>query len=77
MRTEAKMADPIFFPLKVVTFFGKEHVDWSSIKELFKDEVEKSGLEKLTKKLMDLIVKLHNFITPLILNQFICSLPKM
>ena len=56
MRTEAKMADPIFFPLKVVTFFGKEHVDWSSIKELFKIEVEKSSLEKLTKKKMDLIL---------------------
>ena len=28
----------------------------SSIKELFKDEVEKSSLEKLTKKKMDLIL---------------------
>ena len=48
----------------------------SSIKELFKDEVGKLSLEKLTKKIMDLIVQLLPIITPLILNQFICSLPK-
>ena len=48
----------------------------SSIKELFKDEVGKLSLEKLTKKIMDLIVQLLPIITPLILNQFIYSLPK-
>ena len=75
MRTEAKMADPIFFPLKVVTFFGKEHVDWSSIRELLKNEVRKSSLEKLNKKIMDLIVQLLPIITPLILDQLTSSLP--
>ena len=48
----------------------------SSIKELFKDKVGKLSLEKLTKKIMDLIVQLLPIITPLILNQFTCSLPK-
>ena len=44
--------------------------------ELWKDEVKKSSLEKLTKKIMDLIVQLLPIITPLIGNQFTCSLPK-
>ena len=39
-------------------------------------EVEKLSLEKLTKKIMDLIVQLLSIITPLLLNQFTCSLPK-
>ena len=44
--------------------------------ELWKDEVKKSSLEKLTKKIMDLIVQLLPIITPLIQNQLTCSLPK-
>ena len=44
--------------------------------ELWKDEVKKSSLEKLTKKIMDLIVQLLPIITPLIWNQLTCSLPK-
>ena len=38
--------------------------------ELWKDEVKKSSLEKLTKKIIDLIVQLLPIITPLIWNQF-------
>ena len=44
--------------------------------ELWKDEVKKSSLEKLTKKIMDLIVQLLPIITLLILDQLACSLPK-
>ena len=44
--------------------------------ELWKDEVKKSSLEKLIKKIMDSIVQLLPIITPLLLDQFKCSLPK-
>ena len=44
--------------------------------DLSQDEVKKSILEKLTKKIMDLIVQLLPTITPIILNQFTCSIPK-
>ena len=36
----------------------------------------KIEIEHVTKKIMDLIVQLLPFITPLILDQFTCSLPK-
>ena len=38
--------------------------------KVWKDEVKKSSLEKLTKKIMDLIVQLLPIITLLIWNQF-------
>ena len=36
----------------------------------------KTEIENVTKKIIDLIVQLLPFITPLILDQFTCSLPK-
>ena len=50
------------------------------IMELRYEEVEKSSLENskigVTKKIMNLIVQLLPNISPLILDQFTCSLPK-
>ena len=68
------------FPWKVVIFFGKEHVNWSSISGDMMGRSWKIEFGKLnigvSKKIKDLIVQLLPIITPLILDQFSCSLPK-
>ena len=65
---------------KVVTFFGKEHVNWSSISGVMKWRSWKIKFGKLkigvTKKIMDMIFQLLPIITPQILEQLTCSLPK-
>ena len=67
---------PSFSSWKVVTFFGKEHINWSSNCGVMMGRSWKTEIENVTKKIMDLIVQLLPFITPLILDQFTCSLPK-
>ena len=67
---------PSFSSWKVVTFFGKEHVIWSSNSGVMMSRSWKIKIENLIKMIMDLIVQLLPFITPLILDQFTCSLPK-
>ena len=71
---------PSGFPWKVVIFFGKEHVNQSNISRDMMGWSWKIGLGKLnigvSKKIKDLIVQLLPIITPLILDQFSCSLPK-
>ena len=79
------------FLWKVVTFFGKEHVNWSSISGVMKGwswKIKfgkiKSGVLALqiyivTKKIFEfsnLIFQLHLIITPLMLDWLACSLPK-
>ena len=65
---------------KVVTFFGKEHVNWSSISGVMIRRSWKIKFGKLkigvTKKIMDMIFQLLPIITPQILDQLTCSLPK-
>ena len=65
---------------KVVTFFGKELVNWSSISGVMIGRSWKIQFEKLKiggiKTIIDLIVQLFPIISPLILDQFTCSLPK-
>ena len=65
---------------KVVTFFGKEHVNWSSISGVMIRRSWKIKFGKLkigvTKKIMDMIFQLLPIITPQILEQLTCSLPK-
>ena len=65
---------------KVVTFFGKEHVNWSSING---DMIGKSWTIKSIIVLIPPIFSFSNWIfqllpiiTPLILDQLTCSLPK-
>ena len=71
---------PSCCPWKVVTFFGKDHVNRSSINGVMIGRNWKIKFGKLkigvTKKIMNLIVQLLPNITPLILDQFTCSLPK-
>ena len=71
---------PSCSPWKVVTFFGKEHVNWSSISGVMIGRSWKIQFEKLKiggiKTIIDLIVQLFPIISPLILDQFTCSLPK-
>ena len=71
---------PSYSPWIVVTFFGKEHVNWSSNIGVMMGRSWKIEFGKLkigvTKKIMNLIVQLLPNITPLILDQFTCSLPK-
>ena len=65
---------------KVVTFFGKDHVNWSSISGVMIRRSWKIKFGKLkigvTKKIMDMIFQLLPIITPQILEQMTCSLPK-
>ena len=61
---------------KVVTFFGKEHVIWSSNSWVMMWRSWKIENENVSKMIMDLIVQLLPFITLLILDKFKCSLPK-
>ena len=74
---------PSCCPWKVVTFFGKEHVNWSSINGVMigrslniKFGKLKIGVTKKKWIFPNLIFQLHPIITQLILNQFACSLPK-
>ena len=71
---------PSFSSWKVVIFFGKEHINWSSISGDMMRRSWKIKFGKLnigvSKKIKDLIVQLLPIITPLILDQFSCSLPK-
>ena len=71
---------PSCSPIKVVTFFGKEHVNWSSFGGVMIGRSWKIQFEKLKiggiKTIIDLIVQLFPIISPLILDQFTCSLPK-
>ena len=82
---------PSSFPWKVVTFFGKEHVNWSiisgvmigwswkikfwKIHYLFGYYVNLHGFSRKW-ILQNLIFQLHPIITPLIMDQLACSLPK-
>ena len=61
---------------KVVTFFGKEHVNWSSIRGVMKWRSWKIKFGKLKIGVTKKIVQLLPIITPPILDQFTCSLPK-
>ena len=65
---------------KVVTFFGKEHVNCSSISGVMIRRSWKFKFGKLkigvTKKVMDMIFQLLPIINPQILEQLTCSLPK-
>ena len=69
-----------FFPWKIVIFFGKEHVNWSSISGVMIGRSWQTKFGKLkigvTKKIMNLIVQFLPIITPLILDQLTWSLPK-
>ena len=71
---------PSCSPWKVVTFFGKKHVNWSSFGRAMIGRSWKIQFEKLKiggiKTIIDLIVQLFPIISPLILDQFTCSLPK-
>ena len=74
---------PSCCPWKVVTFFGKEHVNWSSINGVMIGRSLNIKFGKLkigvTKKIIDfpnLISQLFPIITPLILDQLTWSLPK-
>ena len=61
---------------KVVTFFGKEHVNWSSISGVIMGRSWKIEFGKLKIGVTKKIVQLLPIITLLILDQFTCSLPK-
>ena len=65
---------------KVVTFFGKEHVNWSSISGVMIRRSWKFKFGKLkigvTKKIIDMIFQLLPIITPQIFDQLTCSLLK-
>ena len=67
-------------PWKVVIFFGKKHVNWSSFGGVMIGRSWKIQFKKLKiggiKTIIDLIVQLFPIISPLILDQFTCSLPK-
>ena len=67
---------PSFSSWKVVTFFGKEHINWSSNYGVMMGRSWKIEIKNVTKKIMDLIVQLLPIITPLILDQLTSSLPK-
>ena len=67
---------PSFFPWKVVIFYGKEHVNWFRISGVMIGRSWKIEFGKLKIGWLDLIVQLLPIITPLILDQFTCSLPK-
>ena len=67
---------PSCSPWKVVTFFDKEHVNWSSNSGVMIGRSWKIEFGKLKIGWLDLIVQLLPIITPLILDQFTCSLPK-
>ena len=71
---------PSCFPWKVVIFFGKEHVNWSSVSGDVMGRSWKIEFGKLnifvSKKIKDLIVQLLPIITLLILDWLTCSLPK-
>ena len=75
-----KIMFPSCCPWKVVTFFGKDHVNWSSINEVMIGRSWKINFGKLkigvTKKIIDMIFQLLPIITPQILEQLTCSLPK-
>ena len=62
---------------KVVTFFGKEHVNWSSINRVMKGRswTIKSIIILVT--FLILIFQLLDIITPLLPDQMPCSLPKI
>ena len=65
---------------KVVTYFGKEHVNWSGFGGVIIGRIWKIKLGKLKiggiRTIIDLIVQLFPIISPIILNRFTCSLPK-
>ena len=61
---------------KVVTFFGKEHVNWSSNSGVMMERSWKIEFEKIKIGWLDLIFQLLPIRTSLILDQFTCSLPK-
>ena len=70
-------------PWKVVTFFGKEHVNWSSINGVMIGRSLNIKFGKLkigvNKKILDfssLIFQLHPIISTVILDQMACFLPK-
>ena len=63
------MDNPIFF-------FMKKSYIWSSNSWVMMGRSWKIENENVSKMIMDLIVQLLPFITPLILDQFTCSLPK-
>ena len=74
---------PSCCPWKVVTFFGKDHVNWSSINGVMKGWSQKIKFGKLkigvNKKILDfssLIFQLHPIISTVILDQMACFLPK-
>ena len=71
---------PSFCPWKVVTFFGKEHLNWSSISGVM---IGRSWTIEFGKihylfgvNFPNLIFQLLPIITPLILDQLTWSLPK-
>ena len=80
MGLRQKWMIPSCCPWKVITFFGKEHVNWSSFGGVMIGRSWKIQFEKLKiggiKTIIDLIVQLFPIISPLILDQFTCSLPK-
>ena len=61
---------------KVVTFFGKEHVNWSSINRVMKGRSWTIKSIIILIRFSILIFQLLDIITPLLLDQFTCSLPK-
>ena len=67
---------PSCCPWKVVTFFGKDHVNWSSINEVMIGRSWKINFGKLKIGVTKKIVQLLPIITPPIPDQFTCSLPK-
>ena len=75
-----KQMIPPCCPWKIVTFFGKEHVNWSSISgvTLGRSWTIKFIIFLVTPILSfpKLIFELLPIITPLLLGQLTCSLPK-
>ena len=68
------------FSWKVVTFFGKEHVNWSSISKVMIGRswkiISMTFLVTPILSFPNLNFQLLLIITPLILDQLTCSLPK-
>ena len=61
---------------KVVTFFGKEQVNWSSIREVLIGRSWKIKSNQPILIFSNSIFQLLSIITPLLLDQLTCSLPK-
>ena len=76
MGLRQKWIIPFCSSWKVVTFFGKEHVNWSSKSGVIMERSWKIEFEKIKIGWLDLIFQLLPIRTSLILDQFTCSLPK-